>query len=74
LRGILIPHSKKSPREALASLLKLIPLSFEGEGDTGGEVANYPIPLLFSSFCHKKPQPSSGSWWIGRIKNQVKRR
>jgi len=47
LRGILIPHSKKSPREALASLLKLIPLSFEGEGDTGGEVANYPTPFSF---------------------------
>ncbi len=37
---------KESPREA-KPFFKLIPLSFEGEGDTGGEVANYPTPFSF---------------------------
>jgi hypothetical protein len=33
-------------RGALAPLFKFFPLSFEGEGDKGGEVGNYITPLL----------------------------
>jgi len=52
---LLYSQSKESPREAKPLFFKLIPLSFEGEGDTGGEVANYPTPFSFPVSAVKRP-------------------